>query len=89
LHSARYEITGPFWWQPLRHFPAYDFDVMRRYHVERQLATPRARDNKPMAATLRLRSLIFPANSSPSPQPTAPWDTDSSAAEVMDSATGF
>ncbi len=38
VHSAVYEITGPFLWQPLRKTPAYRYEVMRKYHVERQTA---------------------------------------------------
>jgi hypothetical protein len=38
LHSATYEVTDPFWWQPLRKAPQYRYVVMEKYHVERQTA---------------------------------------------------
>jgi hypothetical protein len=38
LHSALYEVTDPFWWQPLRKAPPYRYVVMEKYHVERQTA---------------------------------------------------
>jgi hypothetical protein len=38
LHSATYEVTGPFLWQPLRPAPLYRYVVMEKYHVGRQTA---------------------------------------------------
>jgi hypothetical protein len=38
LHSAVYELTDPFIWQPLRKAPKYRYVVMERYHVGRQTA---------------------------------------------------
>jgi hypothetical protein len=38
VHSAAYEVTGPFLWQPLRKAPPYRYAVMEQYHVERQTA---------------------------------------------------
>ncbi len=38
LHSKVYEVTGPFLWQRLRSAPNYRYEVMRKYHVERQVA---------------------------------------------------
>jgi hypothetical protein len=38
LHSATYEVTGPFLWQPLRAAPFYRYAVMEKYHVGRQTA---------------------------------------------------
>ncbi|MBV9768793.1 MAG: hypothetical protein JOZ32_04410, partial [Bryobacterales bacterium] len=38
VHSARYEVTGPFLWQPLRKAPTFRYVVMEKYHVERQTA---------------------------------------------------
>jgi hypothetical protein len=41
LHSATYEVTGPFLWQPLRPAPVYRYAVMEQYHVGRQTAAYR------------------------------------------------
>jgi len=38
LHSAAYEVTGPFLWQPLRPPPFYRYAVMETYHMGRQTA---------------------------------------------------
>jgi hypothetical protein len=38
LHSAAYEVTGPFLWQPLRKPPFYRYSVMESYHMGRQTA---------------------------------------------------
>jgi hypothetical protein len=38
LHSAAYEVTGPFLWQPLRTPPFYRYAVMETYHMGRQTA---------------------------------------------------
>jgi hypothetical protein len=38
VHSAAYEITDPFLWQPLRKTPPFRYAVMEKYHVERQTA---------------------------------------------------
>jgi hypothetical protein len=38
LHSAAYEVTGPFLWQPLRTPPFYRYAVMESYHMGRQTA---------------------------------------------------
>ena len=38
VHSATYEVTDPFLWQPLRPTPKFRYAVMERYHVDRQTA---------------------------------------------------
>jgi hypothetical protein len=38
VHSATYEVTGPFIWQPLRQAPSFRYVVMQKYHVLRQSA---------------------------------------------------